>query len=303
MRNGSGASLFLDSQSFPAKGAAMTDRPLFMTDDLDIALNDMSEDDRAKVASFARDGYLVIDPEIADFDRIAAHLSTLDYDGAGRIQDAWRTDADVRGLALNARILDTLQLLYGREAFPFQTLNFPVGTQQLTHSDTIHFHSMPTDFMAGVWVALEDMDEQNGPLHYYPGSHTLPHVTMDDLGVSGWKQRGYALYESHYEPGIQKVVADNGLIKRQARIRKGQALIWSANLLHGGDAILDPARSRHSQVTHYYFRNCRYWTPLYSAGDKRYYRCPYNIASGKSVTRIGELPVDGRILRRIPGLA
>ena len=28
--------------------------------------------------------------------------------------------------------------------------------------------------MCGVWVALEDITEDNGPLHYYPGSHRLP---------------------------------------------------------------------------------------------------------------------------------
>ena len=33
---------------------------------------------------------------------------------------------------------------------------------------------MPEGFMCGVWVALEDMDMDNGPLVYYPGSHQLP---------------------------------------------------------------------------------------------------------------------------------
>ena len=33
---------------------------------------------------------------------------------------------------------------------------------------------MPEGFMCGVWVALEDMDMENGPLVYYPGSHKLP---------------------------------------------------------------------------------------------------------------------------------
>jgi hypothetical protein len=46
--------------------------------------------------------------------------------------------------------------------------------------------------------------------------------------------------------------------------RKGQALIWCANLLHGGSPQIDPAMSRWSQVTHYFFDDCVYYTPAFS---------------------------------------
>ena len=35
-------------------------------------------------------------------------------------------------------------------------------------------------------------------------------------------------------------------------MKRGQALIWAANLLHGGDPIGDPQSTRYSQVTHHY---------------------------------------------------
>src|ERR1700743_796974 len=44
-----------------------------------------------------------------------------------RIQDGWEFNDDVRAIATNARILELLGKLYGRRAWPFQTLNFPVG--------------------------------------------------------------------------------------------------------------------------------------------------------------------------------
>src|SRR5690606_10216615 len=47
-----------------------------------------------------------------------------------RVQDAWRTDADVKALACNENILALLKKLYGRAPFPFQTLNFRFGSQQ-----------------------------------------------------------------------------------------------------------------------------------------------------------------------------
>ena len=60
--------------------------------------------------------------------------------------------------------------------------------------------------------------------------------------------------------------------KAQAILKKGQALIWSANLLHGGGEHRDKTRTRHSQVTHYYFEGCQYYMPLESYGGYRHLR-------------------------------
>ena len=66
---------------------------------------------------------------------------------------------------------------------------------------------------------------------------------------------------------------------------KGKALIWSANLLHGGEKIRTSGSTRHSQVTYYFFENCVYYTPLRSDAtiDKLYIRKITNIATGQPV--------------------
>ena len=55
----------------------------------------------------------------------------------------------------------------------------------------------PPGFMCGVWVALEDMDMDNGPLVYYPGSHRLPEVTMQELGLRCQTRTTTSEYEEH----------------------------------------------------------------------------------------------------------
>ncbi|WP_369828435.1 hypothetical protein [Erythrobacter sp. SAORIC-644] len=45
---------------------------------------------------------------------------------------------------------------------------------------------------------------------------------------------------------------------------KGQALIWTANLLHGASQQTNPTLTRWSQVTHYFFDDCIYYTPAFS---------------------------------------
>lgn len=231
-----------------------------------------------EVACHLRDhGYAVIDLPVDDFDALAETIKTdlaprfdfEDWKGRGReaaeslrVQDAWNDNDAVRTIAGDPAILDLLTYLFGRRAFPFQTLNFPVGTQQHFHTDSVHFSSVPERFMCGVWVALEDIDAHNGPLLYYPGSHKLPIYVNEHIGhfADDPKTTG----QTHYEAMWRDLMRAQGLVPQRFHARKGQALIWLSNLFHGGDRHADPDRTRWSQVTHYYFENCTYYTPLHS---------------------------------------
>ena len=231
-----------------------------------------------QIDSFHARGFVVADfgLDLAMLDRIVANVHPL-YGEAyeqnptapARLQDAWKQVEEVRQLARNSSIAYALKQLFGRKPLPFQTLNFPVGTRQWAHSDTIHFNSQPAGYMVGVWVALEDIDADNGPLIYYPGSHQLREYSMQDFGL----EPGYANYK-HYEGRVQELITAEKLEPEYGTIKKGETLIWHANLLHGGAPQKDSTRSRHSQVTHFYFENCRYYTPMTSKGDKLFYRYP-----------------------------
>lgn len=181
-----------------------------------------------------------------------------------RVQDAWRTHDDVRAIAANQVVTDLLSKLYGRRAFPFQTLNFPVGTQQHIHSDSIHFSSIPERFMCGVWLAMEDIHPDAGPLVYYPGSHKWPIVYNDMIGKVIGDQPADFMAQKPYEDVWDAMVEASGAKPEFFNPKKGQALIWAANLLHGGSKQNDHTRTRWSQVTHYYFDDCAYYTPAFS---------------------------------------
>jgi ectoine hydroxylase-related dioxygenase (phytanoyl-CoA dioxygenase family) len=233
-----------------------------------------------QVSGFERDGFLVIDAGVEEsvLDGIVADVAPLypvgpNPDGVQpptRVQDAWRFSRNVHALAVAPGVLTCLRQLYGREPRPFQTLNFPVGTMQPAHSDALHFNSQPESFMCGVWVALEDCDEDNGPVEYWVGSHRLPLYSMADAGVTA-REENYA----HYEVFLQRVIEEHGFERRSALLRKGQALVWAANLLHGGAGRRDLHRTRHSQVTHCYFEGCRYTTPMTSTPERVAYRDPH----------------------------
>jgi len=228
---------------------------------------------------FDRDGYLVIDsPGAAEevIDDVVTDLQDL-YHGGGRaedgvfyawhrIMDAWRISANVRALALAPNVLATMEELYGRKPLAFQTLNFRLGTEQPVHSDTLHFNSKPPGYMCGAWIALEDIDMDNGPVVYYPGSHKLPEITLEDVGEGA--------DELQYTEFIKDLIAREQLRPEYATIKKGQVFLWAANLLHGGSPQRDKNRTRLSQVTHFFFEGCRYWTPMGSTASQTEWRRP-----------------------------
>ena len=223
---------------------------------------------REQIRSFSEKGYLLIRPRVENFDQLAeeiiGNLAEEQRLRGSRVQDAWRFEPRVKSLACHPEVLNWLKVLYGRAPIPFQTLNFCKGTEQATHSDLIHFSSVPARFMAGVWYALEDVDETNGPLHYYPGSHRLPVFDLHDLGLSKSTLKNRDGQYKKYEAFVEALMKQSPFKREALHIKKGECLIWSANLFHGGNPILDKSRSRHSLVTHYYFDRCRYYQPLYS---------------------------------------
>lgn len=255
-------------------GVPRIESPLFAVDDM----ADFTPAEQTIARDLNRQGYAVLDfpdPELdARIARIKSNLGpryNIPFDdaeadktrGERRIQDAWQFDEDVKAIASNHAVLELLGKLYGRKAFPFQTLNFPVGTQQGAHSDSVHFSSLPERFMCGVWLAMEDVPAEAGPLFYHPGSHVWPIVTNAMIGRRGFGSELHSAQDPFADAWAAMCKA-NGSEPQQFLARKGQALIWAANLLHGGSKQTDPALTRWSQVTHYFFDDCIYYTPAFS---------------------------------------
>jgi hypothetical protein len=242
-------------------------------------------------------GYCVVNLSkrewLANIDRVIEDLKPLLEDdlklwecgesGPPRLQDGWIDHGSIRALALEPVVLDLLRHLYGREPFAFQTLNFAVGSEQHFHSDAVHFHSYPNGFMCGVWIALQDVQPESGPLIYFPGSHRLPYLSARSLGLD----RDVVMEEQHpqrfFEPSWQQAVNEHAFEKQQFLPKRGDLLIWHANLLHGGEPVQDKSSRRWSQVNHYFFANCLYTTPMrnFASGEGgTCLRNPFDIAKG-----------------------
>jgi ectoine hydroxylase-related dioxygenase (phytanoyl-CoA dioxygenase family) len=227
---------------------------------------------------FDNDGYLIIESVISNttIDKIVDEIYEKhpENKNSERITNAWKEYDIIGYLAFNKKIMKILNQLYKRKPIPFQTLNFYVGTEQKIHSDQIHFCSYPINFMCGVWIALEDISMDSGPLIYYPGSHKLPFYSMQKLNI---EPGNYAKYEKKIEKKFHKF----GLPPKYGTIKKGDIIIWHANLMHGGSKRNNPDMTRKSIVIHYFFENCKYWTPVLSKPDNIVFRDPSDFVSNK----------------------
>ena len=163
---------------------------------------------------------------------------------------------EVNSLLRDEGLRRWMSLLFGREAVPYQTLMSHKGSEQSEHSDAVHMTTYPVGYLSAAWVAFEDIHPDCGPVVYYPGSHRLPYLSSLSLGISAaeFREKGYDVYNQRYEPAIRRLIAEKGLVREAFLPKKGDVLIWHANLIHAGSPRRDIKRSRKSAVLHFFAR-------------------------------------------------
>ena len=179
----------------------------------------------------------------------------IKFENGGKIMFANKKSELIKNITLNKRLCSILSFLLGKEVIPFQTINFIKGSEQRGHSDSIHMTTYPLGYLIAVWIALEDITDECGPLFYYPESHKLPFVLNNDFNTGETflflGKKNYGDYENVMEENVIK----KGFKKKVFLARRGDAFIWHANLVHGGSPILNKNLTRKSMVIHYFAKD------------------------------------------------
>lgn len=237
-----------------------------------------------------RHGYTVVRAvaPLEQVERLRCHLeSAFVTRPDGRLVNAWAFDAQVRALATAAGPLACAGDVLGGPAVAFQTLNFRMGTSQAPHSDAIHFDTVPSGGVCAIWVALEDVGPDQGPVEVYPGSHRWPRESPQTLGMDPAR-----FQPCEYERLVRDRLESEGCAPVPVAMRAGDALIWSGNLVHGGGER-GPDSTRWSQVTHFVRRGSVLVTPQRSEVESGRYdvRVVVDAATGKVVPPGPDAPV------------
>ncbi len=235
-----------------------------------------------RIFRFVRDGYLVIEravPEvvvdrvIADLEQFwanpppAMRMETHEPDGtlrvmrpdiayrAGRTKllDAFAYSAAARAAISAPPVMEFLRTIFDDKPQAFQSLTFWHGSQQPMHKDTAYVRVDGNPLaLAATWLALEDIEPGTGELQYFVGSHRAPDYRFG--GVSKWMNTADADYGAERDMFLASLHADAqkyNHMKTTFLGRKGDVLVWHADLAHGGSAVTRPDRTRLSLVTHF----------------------------------------------------
>lgn len=254
----------LSSQDFPKEDYG--DSPWLDKEDSQVALpknpnyQTLPLPIQTELLNWSRDGVLVLknfysDSEVERVNFLLAETikkHTLPVKDKRKIMFAVRYSRELRDLVSSDRLTNILKLILGRSVELFQSVNFYHGSEDPAHSDFLHMSTYPYGNLIAVWIALEDITTDNGPIYYYPGSHKLPYVMNKDFDHGGNNfLLGNDPKKNYYEK-IVKVIGENNLEKKEFIASKGDIIIWHANMLHGGKQILDTSKTRRSMVLHYY---------------------------------------------------
>jgi phytanoyl-CoA hydroxylase len=168
-----------------------------------------------------------------------------------RVVDSYVYYESALDLLLSDSISKFLKTIFDDDPLLFQSLSFDVGSEQGLHQDTAYVVTSSPMELAAAWIALEDIQEGSGELMYVPGSHRFPEFHFSGQYKHWNPERDGDEQQRQWSRHLDEETAAMGLKREVFRPRKGDVLIWSADLAHGGSPVSDRSLSRKSLVGHY----------------------------------------------------
>jgi phytanoyl-CoA hydroxylase len=236
----------------------------------------INEEQAGLITGFVRDGYVVLKGAVsADVvDRFRNDISRafeqgderllMQFPGGesqpltgglplerSRVVDSYAFYPSAREALFAPAIVEFLKTVFDAPPLLFQSLSFHKGSQQGMHQDTAYVVVSSPLKLAASWIALQDVEPGSGELMYYEGSHRLPEYLFSGR-FKHWNSERDGPQQHEEFLDLLNVNADRlGMPRRTFLPRKGDALIWAADLAHGGSPVEDESLTRQSLVGHY----------------------------------------------------
>jgi phytanoyl-CoA hydroxylase len=242
-----------------------------------IADGEVSPGMASDIRDFERDGYVIFEGAAPDDDltRFETAISTAFRNGhenligqlpgsganqpvvAGmtrkgtRIVDSFAVLPSALDLLANARLTQFMRAIFDEQPLLFQSISFDMGSGQGMHRDTAYVVVNRPMEMLACWIALEDVRPGSGELQYIAGSHRLPDFQFSDNRKHWNSQQDGMEAHNKWFRWILDESDRRQLPTRRFMAKRGDILVWHADLAHGGSPITDPELTRKSLVGHY----------------------------------------------------
>ena len=137
----------------------------------------------------------------------------------------------------------------GDEPDGIQTMYFWVGSEQGRHQDQYY---LPGCMSA--WIALIDVDEDNGAMWVQSGSHKRRLLTSSDFSEDG------EFHGWDYNAAVDELCTCNAIPETPVCVRRGDVVFFDGVLVHRGGPFGKPGSYRHSLANHYIGHSFNQWT-------------------------------------------
>ena len=181
-----------------------------------------------------------------------------------QVVNVWKADhafaAVVRSPTLGRYVAQLAGWPSGARVANDQVWAKPPGGAALTfHRDSAYLDFEPAD-VATVWIALDDMEDELGPLEYAPGSHLWGDGRVGSASqFFDGKDRHALLHDAARREGIAEP-ADTLRIERLS-VRVGGAGVHNGRLWHGSGRNASASRPRRGLGVHFVPAHARFRDP------------------------------------------
>jgi phytanoyl-CoA hydroxylase len=162
----------------------------------------------------------------------------------------------IRNLMFADAIAEFLGLIFESRSLASQTAGYLRGPTLETHQDSAHVaYTIPRQFAAS-WTALEDVTLGANEFFHYPGSHRFEDFLYNEQYKSVHEAQrmtdGAAMPDQveRHALLLEERARQRGIAKLPFAARKGDVLMWHADLAYGANPALLASTCR-SIVTHY----------------------------------------------------
>lgn len=160
---------------------------------------------------------------------------------------------------LHPRVLDVLEVLIGPDVLAMQTMLFlkpPGKPGQGWHQDSYYIPTSP-DTLCGAWIAIDDVDEQNGAMWFAKGSGTEPIYPPCPEISYGFGDK--LVSDIQYVKGVSDPDDEKNMLTRVAgkydqvlaTMKAGDVAFFNGHVLHRSKKNWTTDRFRRSFVSHY----------------------------------------------------
>jgi ectoine hydroxylase-related dioxygenase (phytanoyl-CoA dioxygenase family) len=215
--------------------------------------NAVNEDTISDVLSLYDFNQMNIEREALIFKKQGKYILPEEIDEFGmgyRGIDFYGISKSVRKAMYPKVVSDFLNAIFEEPAIATQSISFNYGSGQAIHKDTAYVLAENPLSLAATWLALEDIEEGTGELQFYPQSHRFPEYLFDGQFKNWTPARDGQEQHQEFLLDIHTQAKKRNINVKKFMAKKGDVLIWHADLAHGGTPILKK-NTRKSLVGHF----------------------------------------------------